>query len=116
MFKILKETEKAVAVENEEYASAKEDAKYDIKELDGRQIEVLRKGTSLVWLPKSQIKIENGFVVSMPTWLAKKTGLLTVVEINGKKYAREILVENKKMLAELGFTAEQVLEMKESSL
>ena len=110
---IIKQTEKAVAIENEEFTEAREVARYDLKELTREQTELLRNGASLIWLPKSQIKIENGFVVSMPDWLARKhhLSMFTEVEINGRKFAKEILVKNSQMLAELGVTAEQVLAM-----
>lgn len=111
--KIIKQTEKAVAIENASYNEAKETAKYDLKELTSEQIEILRNGASLIWLPKSQVKIENGFVISIPVWLAKKHGLYIFdeVEINGRKFVKEILIYKPQMLAELGVTLEQVLAM-----
>lgn len=75
--KIVKETEKAVAVANGAYADARATANYDVKELTRGQIETL-KGGALVWLPKSQVTIEDGHVVDMPQWLANKNGFLTV--------------------------------------
>lgn len=111
--KIVKETEKAVAIVNPAYEEARETAQYDLKELTSNQIEILRNESGLIWLPKSQIKIENGFVVSMPAWLAKKHDLFmsTEVEINGRKFIKEILIYRPQILAELGVTAEQVLAM-----
>ena len=76
--KIVKETEKAVAVANGAYAEAKETARYDVKELTGAQVNTLRNGGSLIWLPRSQVVIEDGHVVDMPAWLAAKNGFKTV--------------------------------------
>lgn len=74
---IVKETERAVAIENGLYAMAVETAHYDLKELTAEQIQALRNQSSLIWLPKSQITIEDGFVVDMADWLAKQNDLFT---------------------------------------
>lgn len=76
--RIAKETDKAVAVANSAYHAAKETAAYDVKELSSTQIALLREGSSLIWLPKSQIEIEEGHVVKMAEWLAKKNDFETV--------------------------------------
>lgn len=87
--KIVKETDKAVAVANGAYAVAKETARYDVKELSASQVETLRSGSSLVWLPRSQVVIEDGHVVDMPAWLANKNGFRTV-EGEAKKNDPEV--------------------------
>lgn len=76
MYKVIKETEKAVAISNEIYEGAKEVASYDLKELTSEQINALRVG-KMIWLPKSQVVVENGFVIDMPDWLANRNNLIT---------------------------------------
>lgn len=120
--KIVKETEKAVAVANELYIEAKETANYDLKELSGRQIEALRNGSALIWLPKSQVVIENDYVVDMPEWLASKNGFATIESVKKaqeKRIASETrynnLVEfckaNNVKGARVGLKAKTLLEM-----
>jgi hypothetical protein len=78
--KILRETEKAVAVENSELVDARSTASYDIKELSSTQIQMLRDnrgGGTYTWLPKSQISTHDGHVIGMPRWLADKQGMAT---------------------------------------
>jgi hypothetical protein len=76
--KIKRETEKAVGVENAQVISARATAKYDVKELSGSQIELLRSGAGdISWLPKSQISVHNGEVHGMAGWLAQKHGFRT---------------------------------------
>lgn len=64
-FDVLKETEKAVMVHFHDFSQAPwfdgDDNRWDRD----------------VWLPKSQIKIENGVVVEIAGWLAKKHNILT---------------------------------------
>ncbi len=74
---VVKETEKAVAIENLVYLQARESALRDVKEVSRDEYELLQSGQSLIWLPKSQVKVEDGYVVDMPEWLAKKNGLCT---------------------------------------
>lgn len=76
-YEIVRETEKAVAIKNKLFEEARETFRYDVKELDSRQIKELSCGWPLIWLPKSKIKIENNFIIDIEDWLAKEKGLLT---------------------------------------
>lgn len=64
-FKIRQETEKAVRVHISDFKKS--------PWFDGDDL----RWDKSIWLPKSQIKIENGFVVEIPDWLAKKHGIET---------------------------------------
>jgi hypothetical protein len=81
--KIVKETDKAIAVPNPLYSDAKDTAKYDVKELSSKQIDALKSGP-YVWLPKSQVTIENGTVTELPQWLASKSGIFTRVDYDNQ--------------------------------
>lgn len=79
MYEIVKETEKAVAVE----AYAGQRMSYNAKMDDVEYTDM----TKLVWLPKSKVTIENGKVVDMPKWLAFQTGLKTA-----EQYAKHMAI------------------------
>jgi hypothetical protein len=75
--KIERETEKAFGVATPGYHEARATARYDLKELSSTQLEMLRNGSSLTWLPKSHSSAHEGYVVSTSPWLASKHGLAT---------------------------------------
>jgi phage-related protein (TIGR01555 family) len=81
--KILKETEKAYGVETPGYKEAKETARYDIKELTYKQRELLKDGYPITWIPKSNANAEDGKIVSVPDWIAKRGGFSTKKENSG---------------------------------
>lgn len=59
-------------------------------------------GNFSFWCPKSVL---NG------TYKQNENEKITIIQINGKKYAKEFLMKNEKQLAKLGLTAEEVARM-----
>lgn len=74
---IVRETDKAVMINNRAYSAALETAAYDIKELSPAQREILHTKQSGTWLPKSQISTHDGKVTGMKRFIAEEKGLHT---------------------------------------
>jgi hypothetical protein len=79
---IVRETDKAYAVNNPAYAEARELFDW------GGAFEIMRRGSqeareawqnnaAYVWLPKSQVQAEGNVIVAVAGWLAKKNGYET---------------------------------------
>lgn len=76
--KVVRESDKAYAVENPLYKSAQAAAKRgDYKELTYKEREALKNRQSWIWIPKSRATVKDGAVYGMEGWIAKKGDILT---------------------------------------
>ena len=83
--KVERETEKAIGISNPDYEAAKEiygsGSQYEkhrfLMETTEAQRQAYENRQSLIWLPKSQVSIENGNVIGSAGWLAEKNGFGT---------------------------------------
>lgn len=76
--KVVRESDKAYAVENPLYKSAQAAAKRgDYKELTYKEREALKNRQSWIWIPKSRATVKDGTVYGMEGWIAKKGDILT---------------------------------------
>lgn len=79
--KIVRETEKAVLVDNPAFSRYWDNDEIAMAKARGEKQQI--------WLPKSQISIHEGQVVGMPGWLASRSGFQTVEAEEANKKAFE---------------------------
>jgi hypothetical protein len=84
-YKVIKETDKAWIVENPAYEEARTTSRYDIKELNQVQRDLLGNGERNLVVPKSASTVRDGELVALKPWVGVDKGIRTMPNNNSKR-------------------------------